>query len=63
MSKTYTYIVVKDQRTRKLYLDFSDSMMRSFETIEDRGNNKDSILKKYPDISDLTRESKSSLCR
>lgn len=47
------YAVIKDLRTEKLYIDFSDELIRNFETIVDNSDNKDELTEKYPDAIDL----------
>ncbi len=41
------YAVIKDNRTGKLYIDLSGSMIRNFEVVLGEGDNKDKLLKKY----------------
>ena len=47
------YAVIKDLRTEKLYIDFSDELMRNFEEIIETSDNKDTLTEKYPDAVDV----------
>jgi hypothetical protein len=49
------FIIVEDLRTNKLYLDYSNSFIRSFEKILAQSIDKKKLLLKFPDIAgDLT---------
>lgn len=50
------YMVVKDMRTEKLYLDFSDTMIRTYEKIIATSSNKRTLEARYKSAADLTRE-------
>lgn len=48
------YIVVRDLNSDKLYLDFADTMIRTFERIIARGKTKERLLRRYPSAGDVT---------
>jgi hypothetical protein len=48
------FMIIKDTRTNKLYLDYVGTRIRPFEEVITESNSKEELIKKYPDAKDLT---------
>lgn len=53
--ETRKLMIVRDRRDNRVFLDYSDSMLRTFEEVLMESNSKIELLKEYPEAIDVRR--------
>jgi hypothetical protein len=62
--KNKNFIIVKDLRfaeQERIFIDFSDTMIRNFEEIIKTSDNKEELKKEFPNAIDLTNDELSGI--